>query len=103
MTFENLEMKVVEWSRDRGILTNGKAVTQLLKAISEMGELADAYAKDRPDEVRDAVGDILVCLINFTRLYNGTDLVWCLSAAYDEIKDRKGYLTSDGLFIKEGK
>jgi len=29
------------------------------------------------------------------------DLVSCLELAYNEIKDRKGYLTPDGIFVKE--
>jgi hypothetical protein len=31
----------------------------------------------------------------------GTDLRSCLDDAYEMIKDRKGYLTSDGIFVKE--
>jgi len=26
----------------------------------------------------------------------------CLENAYNEIKDRKGYLTPEGIFVKEG-
>ena len=29
------------------------------------------------------------------------DLVECLGGAYNEIKDRKGYLTPEGIFVKE--
>ena len=29
------------------------------------------------------------------------DLVDCLEEAYETIKDHKGYLTSDGIFVKE--
>jgi hypothetical protein len=29
------------------------------------------------------------------------DLVQCLNGAYNEIKDRKGYLTKEGVFVKE--
>jgi len=29
------------------------------------------------------------------------DLVECLEGAYNEIKDRKGHLSKEGLFIKE--
>jgi hypothetical protein len=28
------------------------------------------------------------------------DLTKCLEAAYSEIKDRKGYLNKDGVFVK---
>jgi len=29
------------------------------------------------------------------------DLVECFKGAYEEIKDRKGYLNSDGIFVKQ--
>ena len=31
-----------------------------------------------------------------------TTLEECLAFAYNEIKDRKGYMNSEGIFIKEG-
>jgi hypothetical protein len=29
------------------------------------------------------------------------NLVTCFEGAYNEIKDRKGYLNADGIFVKE--
>jgi uncharacterized protein YabN with tetrapyrrole methylase and pyrophosphatase domain len=98
--YEDLEKLVLDWSSERGIISNGKAVSQLLKTISELGELADAFAKGDHDEVKDAVGDTLVCLINFCALSN-ISMMDCLAGAYDTIKDRKGYLNAEGIFIKD--
>ena len=100
MTYEQLEEKILQWSSDRGILKNGKSTSQLLKAISEMGELADAHAKNQPEEIKDAIGDIVVCLVNYCALQE-MELLECLEGAYNVIKDRKGYLTKEGVFIKE--
>lgn len=100
MTYEQLEEKILQWSSDRGILQNGKSTSQLLKAISEMGELADAHAKNQPEEIKDAIGDIVVCLVNYCALQE-IELLDCLKGAYNVIKDRKGYLTKEGVFIKE--
>jgi hypothetical protein len=33
---------------------------------------------------------------------NNTTLEECLAQAYDDIKDRKGYMNELGVFIKEG-
>jgi len=96
-----IEMDVIRWSEARGIIANSDSKTQLLKAFSEMGELADAINKKRREEIIDALGDVLVCLINVAAIED-LDLTVCLQAAYNEIKDRKGYLTKDGVFIKEG-
>jgi hypothetical protein len=32
----------------------------------------------------------------------GTDITECLQVAYNDIKDRKGYLNKQGVFVKEG-
>ncbi len=100
MSWTDVEMKVIRWSEARGIIQNSDAKTQLLKAVSEMGELADAVNKRDRGAVIDGLGDVLVCLINVATI-EGLDLSQCLAAAYDEIKDRKGYLTKDGVFVKE--
>ena len=100
-TFNVLKEKVVAWARDRQIIQNGTSTSQLLKAVSEMGELADAHAKHDTSATVDALGDVLVCLINYAEIEN-LNLVKCLAVAYDQIKDRKGYLTKEGTFVKEG-
>ena len=101
MNFEELKEKIEQWSRDRKIIPNSTPETQLLKAVSEIGELADATIKMDKDEERDAVGDVLVCLINYCAL-NGLDIIDCLQKAYSVIKDRKGTLLENGVFVKEG-
>lgn len=40
--FESLSALVVAWATERRIIPNAKPHSQLLKAVSEMGELADA-------------------------------------------------------------
>ena len=87
---------------DRHIIPNATPVSQLLKAVSEVGELADATNKLDKDGVKDAVGDILVCLINFCEL-QGFTVTECLALAFDQIKDRRGTLLPSGVFVKESK
>lgn len=99
-TFENLQQLVLEWAEARGISTNGTATAQLLKVVAEMGELADAHNKMDNSGIVDGVGDVLVCLINYCAL-QGFDPVRCLAVAYDEIKDRKGFLNANGVFVKQ--
>lgn len=100
MTWNMVEMNVLRWSEQRGIIQNSDSKTQLLKAFSEMGELADAINKRDDAGIVDGLGDVLVCLINVAAL-EGLDLTKCLKSAYDEIKDRTGYLNADGVFIKD--
>jgi hypothetical protein len=41
-------------------------------------------------------------VLNTIALMNNTTLEECLALAYDDIKDRKGYMNELGIFIKEG-
>ena len=99
-SFESLELDVCRWADARGILKNGNPKTQMLKGVSELGELADAVAKDDLNGIIDGIGDTLVVLAIVADMYN-TSLKDCLSAAYNEIKDRKGRMLQGGVFIKE--
>lgn len=100
MTWNITELDVIRWAEKRGIIENSDSKTQLLKAVSEMGELADAIIKrDRPAIV-DGIGDVLVCLIVVGAIED-LDLTRCLESAYEQIKDRKGYLNKDGVFVKD--
>lgn len=99
-SFPALELAVIRWSEARGILAHSTPTAQLLKAFEEMGELASATAKNRRDEMKDAVGDVLVCLINYAALQD-IDLTSCLALAYSEIKDRRGHMNKNGVFVKE--
>ena len=99
MTWNITELDVIRWAEARGIIENSDSKTQLLKAVSELGELADAIIKrDRPAIV-DGIGDVLVCLIVVGALED-LDLTRCLESAYEQIKDRKGYLNKNGVFVK---
>jgi len=95
---QEVESKIVNWSLDRGILTNGNAVTQCMKLMSEMGELADNLIKGK--DVKDDIGDCFVLLTNIARL-KGTTLEECANVAYEDIRDRKGFLNEQGNFIKD--
>jgi NTP pyrophosphatase (non-canonical NTP hydrolase) len=95
----DLIFKVRQWAFDRNIINGSDFYRQYMKAQSEMGELADALLKGQMEETRDAIGDVLVCLINLTEQC-GLSLTECLEAAYEEIKDRKGIMWQ-GVFVKE--
>tara|TARA_R100000935_G_scaffold58413_1_gene95300 strand:- start:223 stop:489 length:267 start_codon:yes stop_codon:yes gene_type:complete len=83
----------------RGIINNSNPLAQFAKLVSEVGELGDNIAKQR--DVTDDIGDCLVVL-NTLAIMHDTTLEDCLNVAYDDIKDRKGHMNSEGIFIKEG-
>lgn len=168
---------VLGWSKERGILDNGKLETQITKFFEEFGEIATGISKNKPELIMDGIGDALVVLVNILELgkdklsgemttaeiierglqlqvddvadveehfddngyphhlylhateifatafirsdagfdqlnwalyrlaklalYYRLDIRHCFSLAWHEIKDRKGYLNADGIFVKE--
>lgn len=92
--------KVEDWAKARKIIPNSTPQAQLLKSLSEMGELADATLKNDREGIVDGIGDVLVTLILYAALQS-VDIEDCLASAYDTIKDRRGTLTPEGIFVKE--
>lgn len=99
-TYPILELEVIRWAEARRIIPNSTPQAQLLKTVEELGELVGAVARNNRPKIEDGFGDVLVTLIIAAALLD-IDLVKCLEYAYDEIKDRKGTLTPEGIFVKE--
>jgi NTP pyrophosphatase (non-canonical NTP hydrolase) len=99
-SYRELELDVIRWAEARRIIPNSTPQAQLLKAFEEMGELASATVKGNMPGIKDAVGDVMVCLINYCALQD-IDLVECLAGSYEDIKHRKGTLMPNGVFVKE--
>jgi len=99
-TYAMTEIEIIRWAEARKIIPNSTPGTQLLKAMSEMGELADATIKDNRDDIVDSVGDVMVCLIIYCALQD-INLTDCMAVAYDTIKNRKGTLRENGVFVKK--
>lgn len=124
-SYRELELLVIRWAEARRIIPNSTPKAQAQKTLEESGELLEAATALRVcDEIaglfpelanrvdfvgyrlgwiekyKDAVGDIFVTVINGCALAD-VDAVQCLAGAYDEIKDRKGTLMPNGIFVKE--
>ena len=115
MTFEQLKQLVEEWGKEKGILEKATPLAQVGKTEEEVAELREAlvaqnndmvtyfnmkgYQKQTQEEIKDAIGDILVTLIIQAKMQN-VDIVECLNGAYDIIKKRTGKMVG-GQFIKD--
>ena len=98
MNTETLIEKIKQWHHDRLLISNSTDLAQFAKLIQEVGELSDNICKGK--DIKDDIGDIIVVLINIAER-NNVSIRDCLAQAYDDIKDRKGHMSPDGVFIKE--
>lgn len=100
MTFNQLENQIEMWGLSRGIVQNAKPMGQAIKTLEEVTELLDALNRKDEEATTDAIGDVAVTLLMICAM-RGVPFVKCLGAAYEQIKDRRGYLRPDGVFVKE--
>ena len=99
-SYADVESKVLQWGMDRGIVQHGSPMGQAIKTLEETTELLDAINKAHPADVMDALGDIWVTMVMCAATMN-LNLMDCFYQAFEEIKDRKGFLTAEGVFVKE--
>ena len=99
-SFGMTEFQVMQWAQERGIYENGTALGQASKTLEEACELLIAVAKNDKAEIADAIGDVMVTLVNVAVLTD-LDVRQCFYNAYKVIEHRKGYLNKDGVFVKE--
>lgn len=99
-SFAATEHAVMRWAQERGIYEHGTAIGQAEKTLEEAQELIDAIKASDKAAIADAIGDVLVTLVNVGALTD-LDVRECFYKAYLEIKDRKGQMKADGKFHKE--
>ena len=129
MELSRLNSKVTQWHHDRNLIDGATDWTQSEKLLEEFIELIAAQhyektpeqlsaivvgivdklllngriksvpMKEKESAKIDAIGDMVVVLINIATR-NGASLETCLGQAYEEIKDRKGRMIN-GSFVKE--
>lgn len=84
MTFNEFKISIELWAAERGIYEHSSTEAQLMKALSELGELADAIIKGDDEALKDAVGDVAVCVVNAAHMEGvGLDIVPDLIAAIE--------------------
>ena len=59
---KELILKIEQWAEDRNIIKGAKPLDQVMKLLSENGELSDHVGNNELDKVFDDVGDVFVVL-----------------------------------------
>ena len=90
----------MQWAASRGIYENGTALGQAKKTLEEAGELVAAIEANDRAEIADAIGDVMVTLINVGVLTD-LDVRQCFYNAYKVIEPRRGFMNKDGQYVKE--
>ena len=94
-----LECAIEAWAEEKGILAKATPIKQAMKTQEELTELCNAIIDDDKEEIKDAIGDIIVTLIIQAKMQSMT-IEECLNAAYDVISKRTGKMVN-GQFVKD--
>lgn len=97
MTFEEFKTNVEQWAEARGIYEHSTALAQALKAVSEVGELADAVIKGDRYALKDAIGDVAVCLVNVARMENKNIDLLRKDFDFGEPRHKTGHMLSASI------
>jgi len=110
MTLETLIGAIHQWGRERGIHQHGRLDSQAEKLVEEANETLEAARRKlalreagyhvKRHELEDGIGDTFVVLVQLCAIAN-ISLEDAVNKAYLEIRDRKGFLNEDGVFVKE--
>ena len=76
------------WAKQKNILDQGDIKTQYIKLQEESGELAEAILTNNKEEIKDAIGDMVVVLTSLS-YFGGFKIEEAIESAYNEIKIEK--------------
>ena len=99
-SFNSTQFDVMQWSKSKGIYENGTALGQAIKTVEEALELLVAIVKNDMEEASDAIGDVMVTLVNVGVMLD-LDVCQCFYKSYKVIEPRKGHMNKAGQFVKE--
>ena len=71
LTIQELVPLIHQWAKERGIFDKSTPFHQLLKTHEEVGELIKACYDDDLPAIQDAIGDVMVTLINYCYMVDG--------------------------------
>ena len=84
LTFLQLKNNIDNWAQEKGIHDKGSCFSQLMKTYEEIGELIQATQQEDKEAIIDAIGDILVTLINADWFVKETTIVGFFEVARDQ-------------------
>lgn len=69
--WQELQAAIEQWGTDRNFYGEGGATYtgQWMKLVEEFGELVLGLNKNKPELIKDALGDMVVVLVHMNRLY----------------------------------
>lgn len=98
--FDDTTLNVIRWAEARQIIPNSTPEALIRTTGEDLGKLLFGIVNKRKGLIDDSFGDVLVALTLAAALLD-VDLAECFANSYEEIKNRKGHMNKEGVFVKE--
>lgn len=89
---QQLINQIEQWAEDRNLINGSTPQKQMLKLMEEFGELCAGVAKNKPEMIKDAIGDCFVVAVILCKQLNSNflDKIDITEAElYSEFNDEK--------------
>lgn len=96
-----LSALILGWAEDRNLLKGSSPAAQSLKLLEEAGEVVSGVSKQKPEAIRDGIGDVFVVATIIAKQL-GLDAVGLLAtASADSLKSIQAELAgADSLMVR---
>ena len=76
--------RIRRWAQDRNLIDGSDPFRQSVKLFEELGELAAGVARNRPEAIKDGIGDAVVVL-TILAAQHGMTIEDCIEAAWHQL------------------
>lgn len=73
---QKLIQQIEQWAEERNLIKGSTPQKQMLKLMEEFGELCGGVAKNKPELIKDSIGDCFVVLVILNRQVKAISLAW---------------------------
>lgn len=81
---QQLINQIEQWAEDRNLIKGSTPQKQMLKLMEEFGELCGGIAKNKPEVIKDSIGDCFVVLVILNKqMGNSSDSVYSFKICGD--------------------
>lgn len=102
---QKLIEQIEQWAEDRNLIKGSTPQKQMLKLMEEFGELCAGISKNKPEMIKDAIGDCFVVIVILNKqvgndsgrveVFSFGDLDWELDEVLENLSE---YINDNALY-----
>lgn len=101
---QQLIKNIEQWAEDRNLIEGSTPQKQFIKLMEEFGELCCGVAKNKPDVIKDSIGDcfvVMVILAKQNHINSVLEKISDLDSSFEKISDLNSFQHVFELGVEE--